>query len=334
MKVLFDHPWPFALAHGGLQTQIEQTKAALERQGTEVEYMRWWDDRQTGDVIHYFGRPSGAYIDFAHAKQMKVVVAELLTGLGSRPALSRYAQKSLMKMSQAFLPETFTARMGWDAYQKADGFVALTEWEAYLMQTMFGAHPDKIRVIANGVEEVFFAPKTEAEKTKGDYLVCTATVHPRKRVLEVAEAAAVAKVPVWIIGKPYSESDSYYLRFLEMQKKHSTFIRYEGSMTDRAALARVYREARGFVLLSTMESNSLSSLEAAASGCSLLLGDLPWAKSVFGPHAMYAPAFARREHLASILRDFFNRAPSMKMGFKPSTWDEIAAELLTFYRSC
>jgi len=24
MKVLFDHPWPFALAHGGFQIQIEQ----------------------------------------------------------------------------------------------------------------------------------------------------------------------------------------------------------------------------------------------------------------------------------------------------------------------
>jgi hypothetical protein len=30
MKILFDHPNPFLLAHGGFQIQIEQTQKALE----------------------------------------------------------------------------------------------------------------------------------------------------------------------------------------------------------------------------------------------------------------------------------------------------------------
>ena len=46
MKVLFDHPNPFLLAHGGFQTQIVQTKVALERIGVEVDWLRWWDDEQ------------------------------------------------------------------------------------------------------------------------------------------------------------------------------------------------------------------------------------------------------------------------------------------------
>ena len=45
MKVLIDHQLPFLLAHGGLQIQIEQTKAALEKIGIEVEYLRFWDSR-------------------------------------------------------------------------------------------------------------------------------------------------------------------------------------------------------------------------------------------------------------------------------------------------
>ena len=52
MRVLFDHNEPFLLAHGGLQVQIEQTKAALEAAGLEAEYLRWWDDEQQGDLIH------------------------------------------------------------------------------------------------------------------------------------------------------------------------------------------------------------------------------------------------------------------------------------------
>ena len=56
MKVLIDHQNPFLLMHGGLQIQIEQTKAALGAIGVEVEFLRWWDPAQraglrTGDLI-------------------------------------------------------------------------------------------------------------------------------------------------------------------------------------------------------------------------------------------------------------------------------------------
>jgi glycosyltransferase involved in cell wall biosynthesis len=332
MKVLFDHPLPFALAHGGLQIQIEQTKAALERCGTEVEHLRWWDGQQSGQVIHYFGRPTGDYIDLAHAKGMKVVAAELLTGLGSRSAGARLAQKSLMRAAATMLPRTFWSRLAWDAYQKADAFVALTQWEAHLMGSMFGAEESKVHVIPNGVENVFFQARKDAgEKPEADYLVCTAAIHPRKRVLELARGAARARVPLWIIGKPYSESDSYYRQFLDAQKESSGFIRYEGGVSDRARLAEIYRQARGFVLLSTMESLSLSALEAAASGCPLLLSDLPWARTVFGADAVYANGSPDPENIGAVLRDFFEKAPSMETSFRPLTWDDVAQFLRILY---
>jgi len=40
MKVLFDHHLPFALAHGGFQQQLLQTKSALEQAGIETDYVR------------------------------------------------------------------------------------------------------------------------------------------------------------------------------------------------------------------------------------------------------------------------------------------------------
>ena len=38
MNILFDHPEPAMLAHGGMLTQIQQTKAALEKLGHSVEF--------------------------------------------------------------------------------------------------------------------------------------------------------------------------------------------------------------------------------------------------------------------------------------------------------
>jgi glycosyltransferase involved in cell wall biosynthesis len=334
MKVLLDHSTPFALAHGGFQIQIEQTKAALERRGIAVEYVRWWDEAQTGEIIHYFGRPGGAYIDFAHAKGTKVVAAELLTGLGSRPASARFLQKSLMRATQALLPRSFWNRLGWDTYQKADAFVALTRWEGYLMQSMFEADPAKIHVIPNGVEEVFLkSPTTGEQKSRADHLVCTAAIHPRKRVLELAQAAAVSKVPVWVIGKPYSETDSYYRRFLEVQKGSPDYIRYEGAISDRPRLAEIYRQARGFVLLSTMESLSLSALEAAACGLPLLVPNLPWAHEYFGDQATYLDINAL-DHDPAQLCSFFEKCPGLAApAVKIYSWDEIAGQLEACYRS-
>ncbi|MFZ4600051.1 MAG: glycosyltransferase [Terrimicrobiaceae bacterium] len=331
MKILFDHPSPFSLAHGGLQTQIEQTKEALEKEGVEVEWLRWWDVQQTGDAIHYFGRPQGSYIGHAKQKGMPVAIAELLTGLGSRPLHLRMVQRALMASAKKLLPRNFTSKMAWDSYQLADAVLALTPWERTLMIEMFGASPDRIHVVPNGVEEVFFNnPKSKIQNPKSPWLICTATITERKRVLELAEAAIAARTPVWIIGKPYSESDAYHQRFLEVVKSSDEIVRYEGGISDRARMAEIYQEARGFVLLSTMESLSLSALEAAAADCPLLLSDLPWARCTFEQKASYCPV-AGATNTAPILRKFYDASPTLPVPPRPATWMEVAEQLKGIY---
>ena len=155
MKVLFDHPNPFLLAHGGFQIQIEETKRALQENGVEVEFLRWWDAAQAGDIIHFFGRPAATYIEFAQAKGMKVVMGELLGGLAARPPAQRALQRFLITGAKTALPPAFTAKLAWDSYRIADAVIALTSYEAGLMMEMFGAPPAKVHVVPNGVEEVF-----------------------------------------------------------------------------------------------------------------------------------------------------------------------------------
>lgn len=333
MKILTDHPLPYFLAHGGLEIQIDRTMEALRSEGLDVEPVRWWDRCQTGDIIHFFGRPSAAYIEFAHAKGIKVVLAELHTGLGSRPGWQRRMQQVLMRGAQAFMPPAFLAKLAWEAYQTADACVALTAWEACLMREMFRADPQKIHIIPNGVEPIFFRESEgSGDIARHEWLVCTATIHPRKRVLELARAAIVARIPIWFIGEPYSEVDPYYQRFRRLQKDHGDLLRYEGGISDRRQLAGIYKGARGFVLLSAMESLSLSALEAAAAGCALLLSDLPWARSTFGNAADYCP-LAEAGRTATALKKFYNGAPGQRQSFRPLRWEEVAKQLKKVYES-
>jgi glycosyltransferase involved in cell wall biosynthesis len=330
LKILIDHQLPFLLAHGGLQTQIERTKEALEQTGLDVEYLRWWDDCQKGDIIHFFGRANPSHIDFAHAKGMKYVMSELLTGQGSRSSNQLRIQGTLERVLRKFVPATFLANFRWDAYHKADACIVLTEWEAEVSRLLFAPPPHRLHVVPNGVEQEFFIDPDTVTK-RGDELVCTATITERKRVLELAEAAVAARVPVRILGNPYGKDDPYYLRFLALTEKHSDSVRYAGPANDRAELARIYQSARGFVLLSAMESLSLSALEAAASGCPLLLSDLPWARSTFGHNATYC-SIGKTVSTAEALRKFHDEAPALPTPAMPCHWGDVANQLVRIYQ--
>jgi glycosyltransferase involved in cell wall biosynthesis len=329
MKVLFDHPDPFLLAHGGVQTQIEQTKAGLEANGVEVEYLRWWDQGQKGDLIHYFGRTPLWYLEFAQSKGLKLVLAQLLGGPGARSAKALLAQKTAMTVARRFFPKVTVERFAWDSFRRADACVALTPWEAHLMSYLFGAPRENVHVVPNGVEEIFL---NSSAAPRGPWLVCTGTIRDIKRVLELAQAAVEAQTPVWIIGKAYSDDDDYAQRFFELARQQPRFVRYEGPISDRAKLARIYRESRGFVLLSKFESLSLSALEAAACQCPLLLSDLPWARSVFENDARYCPITSPRR-TSAVLRRFYDAAPSLPPPRRPKTWNEVAAQLKHLYES-
>ena len=150
-------------------------------------------------------------------------------------------------------------------------------------------------------------------------------------MLELAKAAVAAQTPLWVLGKPFGEHDPYALRFFEVARQHPSLVRYEGAMSDRSRLAQIYREARGFVLLSTKESLSLSALEAAACECPLLLSDLPWARTVFKDRAWYCPADANVRKTALTLKQFYTAAPDFKPPPRPLGWREVALQLKSIY---
>jgi glycosyltransferase involved in cell wall biosynthesis len=329
VKVLIDHNFPFLLAHGGLQIQIERTKDALEQHGVEVDYLRWFDDTQRGDIIHFFGRAAPVHIRFAQGKGMKYVMSDLLTGQGSRSAGLLRLQGMFNRCFEAAMPRVFRDMPRWSAYREADAVLAVTPYEAGLMKLLFRADPERLHVVTVGIDEVFFAASDEP---KEDYLVSTATIHPRKRNLETAQAAVAAGVRIVFTGKPYAEDDPYFLSFRRLVEANPSLLTYLGFLPSRADLAGVYRRARGFVLLSAMESLSASALEAVAAGCPLLLSDLPWARETFGGKATYCAAWSP-EGMAGALHDFAASAPGLPRPSLPPTWLEVGGQILSVYRA-
>ncbi len=302
--------------------------AALPGVGVVVEPLRWWDENQKGDLIHHFGRMPAELIRFAHQKGMKVVMAELLTGAGSQTNTQRWMRRAFRWGAENLAPSGFAAFFQWEPYRIADGFIANTAWEKHLMQYKFDAAPEKIFVVPNGVEDGFFQ---SAPGQRGQWLVCTATITERKRVLELARAALAAETPVWILGKAYAENEAYAQNFFALAKAHPNLIRYEGAISDRAVLADIYRAARGFVLLSTKETRSLSAEEAAACECPLLLSDLPWAHSAFAGGVQFCPVTDSTVTTATVLKKFYAVAPQLPAPPRPATWADVGRQFKSVY---
>jgi glycosyltransferase involved in cell wall biosynthesis len=330
MRILLNCPTPFMLAHGGQQIQIEQTRSALKRIGVAAEPLRWWDPAQTGDVLHHFGRVPITHVELAKKRGMRVVMSLFMSGVGARPRPLLFLQRLTIRMGQRFAPAIIRDTYSWRAYGLVDACIAMTPLEADLVIRIHGAPRKRVHVVPNGVEDVFLDTQPGA---RGRWLVCTASIIELKQVLKVAQAAVRAKTPIWFIGRPFGEGDAYARQFIEFAASHPGAVRYEGAIDDRHRLAKVYSEARGFILLSKWESLSLSALEAAACGCPLLLSDQPWARITFTDKAVYCSPHASLEKTALALRHFYDAAPALPAPPKPLSWVDVASRLRSVYES-
>jgi len=331
VKVIFSHGLPFFLAHGGVQTLIEALGAGLRELGVEVEPERWWDDAQTGDVLHYFGRPRGLNVRLAHAKGFKVVMTELLDQTASRSGARLFVQKQLIRAARRLLGP-MTGRLGWDVYGELDALVYAVPYELAVAHYLFGAPLQRARIIPHGLDPSALADLQSATPEGAD-LLCVATIHPRKNSVLLAEAARLAQVPVTFVGKPYAESDPYFARFRNLVDDR--YVRFAGFLAEEEKRRRL-RAARGFVLLSQQESGGIAVYEAAAAGLPLLLPDLPWAREGYPESerirftALDGPARVARR-----LKEFYEQAhrSAGEPTFPVPSWQDVAREYREVYRS-
>ena len=262
MKVLFSNSLPFFLAHGGTQTLLEALMRELACLGVEVEPERWWDENQTGDIIHYMNRPLISNVLLARQKGFKLVMTENLDQPASRRPWQLFAQRLSINLARALVPAGLTVRLGWDTYKNLDAAVYVVEHEWKTVQYLFRAPPELGHIIPHGMESEALQQLALPQKEE-DYLISAATVHPRKTP------------SCWRRRPARPESPSFFWASLT---RLTTRIFWSSSGTLTAASFAIpalfpLRKntitcgARGFALLSQFESGFIAVHEAAAAGC-------------------------------------------------------------------
>ena len=332
MKVLIDLAGiPFHLAHGGARTQILGTRAGLEAHGVEVEFARWWDQDQKGDVIHIFGVPKADYLKYAARKGVPVINTTLFTAACNRSdrrlSLQGLGIGLARRMPQ--VPPFSVLRSGLDrsAFALCTRNVVGLAAEVEVLKRAYQVPEEQIRVVPLALPDAFHGV-TPGERSS-PFLITTGTITARKRSLELARLAHEQQVPICFVGKPYDETDPYWHAFRE--RIDDKWVRHVPHTESVDEMIRLLRESRGFVLGSDYENWCLSAHEAAACGLPLLLPDQRWSRERFGDQVRYFPPGAVSGGGAA-LKEFYGEAPGLAPpGVEHLRWADVGRMMIGIY---
>jgi glycosyltransferase involved in cell wall biosynthesis len=157
-----------------------------------------------------------------------------------------------------------------------------------------------------------------------------ARIEGRKNQLNLVRAMQGLPWPLVLAGKPAPN----HLNFFEQVKREAgSNVHFPGQI-DHALLPALYKAARVHVLVSWMETPGLSSLEAAAMGCDLVVTDRGDTNEYFGDFAHYCEPDSVESIRNAILEAYRKPADTRlrEHVLDKFTWQRTAEKTLEGYR--
>jgi glycosyltransferase involved in cell wall biosynthesis len=339
---------------GGDSIQIVQTAEQLTRLGIEVEIRLCHEriDYARYDLLHFFNiiRPadilfhtrkarcpfvvSTIFIDYNeydryHRKGLPGLVLRWLPGERTEyiKCLARFLKGNDRLVSPAYLwagQRKSISRI----LQRASVLFTNSELETRELKKRFGVRAACMQV-PNGIDPELFTPDKQVKKDP--FLVlCVARIEGIKNQINLIRALRFTEYNLLIIGSPAPNQQAY---FRECRRLAAPNIRFIGH-TRQEELIPYYRRAKVHVLPSWFEACGLSSLEAAAMGCNLVITDRGYTRAYFGDHAFYCEPDSPRSIFSAVqaaARADIPYALQEKI-LADYTWPEAASRIAGTYR--
>jgi len=140
----------------------------------------------------------------------------------------------------------------------------------------------KYRVIPNGIDTALFQFDETIKKDK-NLILCVARMEGIKNQLNLIKALNKTGFNLLLIGAPAPNQLKYYQSCKKAANDNVSFIEH----IPQHELVKYYQKAKVHVLPSWFETTGLSSLEAAAMGCNVVITDRGDARAYFGDAAFY-----------------------------------------------
>lgn len=156
---------------------------------------------------------------------------------------------------------------------------SLSEYKA--LSDKYGYEKD-YRIVPNGINSDLF-PAAGITSKDDKLVICAARIEGIKNQLNLIRALNHSTFKLLIIGSPAPNQHSYYR---QCRKEAAANIVFTGPLSQQE-LALYYAKAKVHVLPSWFETCGLSSLEAAAMGCGIVITEKGYTRDYFGEEAFY-----------------------------------------------
>ena len=257
---------PHVFAFGGFEIQALMAIEASRAVGVDAFALNPWDRDASLEVLHCWGLEvvHAEAVEWAKKSGRRVVISALCSYPTSWWPL-KVAGNLLRGHHQ------IRARL----VQQADCITVVNEGQAQYLQTVYRCPKKKLKVVPNVVPSVF---QRREEVNSGHGVVCVGNICRRKNQLNLAKAADIAGVNLTLVGSVVPGEEEYADQVQTVLSKRSGNRWLRDVRANSSEMITAYREAACFALVSRMEQQPISALEAGTVGLPLLLSDHYFAK--------------------------------------------------------
>jgi len=212
---------------------------------------------------------SGLMLGFLEENSIEYVktIARWLNGSDGLKSI-QYLWKGQKKAIQQILSKTYLV-------------LPNSEMENTMLRELYGIAPEYV-VIPNGFDTNLFV--YDSTIPKDDHLIlCVARIEGIKNQINLIKALNNTKFRLLIIGSYAPNQKSYYDACKSLAASNISFIDH----ISQEKLVHYYQKAKVHILPSWFETCGLSTLEAAAMGCNVIVTDKGYTREYFGDYALY-----------------------------------------------
>jgi glycosyltransferase involved in cell wall biosynthesis len=355
MKVAFIARSSLYTAKGGDTIQMLQTARYLKKLMNIHVDIKLTDEKinyQQYDLLHFFSlvRPSDILshilasttpfvvtpllIDYSeYDKQYRKGISGSLFRILSPgqieyvKTIGRWAKKQQKSISYSYLLNGHRKSIK-TIMKRAKVFLPNSEMEYKQMVKLYSLTPP-YSVIPNGIDKNLFESKEENKKDKS-MVVCAARIEGLKNQLNLIKALNNSDYNLFIIGNAAPNQSSYYNECKTLAADNIHFIDH----LPQEELIQYYEKAKVHILPSWFETCGLSTLEAAAMGCNVVITEKGYASEYCNGHAFYCDPSSPSSILEAI-----NKASNangekilQEKILKDYTWHNAALKTYTVYK--
>ncbi len=354
MKIAFITRSTLHAVPGGDTEQALQTAKFLKHLGVEVDLFLTHEkiDYAEYDLLHLFNltRPSDILYHITKTKKPVVVstilvdyteydrqhrkglagwILRLFPGGANEyiKTIARWVLRNDSLQSKSYLWKGQEKSIK-EILQKTSLLLPNSEAEYQKIETLYGIKK-KYCVIPNGIDNSLFYSSSEAPKD--DKLILSAArIEGRKNQLNLIKALNDTDYTLLLTGLPAPNQRKYYEECKKIASRNIIFC----GRVPIATLMEYYRKAKVHVLPSWHETCGLSSLEAAAMGCNIVITEKGFTREYFGDDAFYCEP-GNPESIFNAIEKAANsecRNELQQKVLHQYTWQQAAASTLLAYQ--